>query len=175
MEGYCYCCCFCCRCCYCYCYCCCCCCCCCCFNFQSGGMVCSEVQVDALEKMAISSPTPTTSCGCSLCRSWALLYCLIIVINVVADATGLYFIFTLSLLYFIFTLSLQMNRSRSFLCLFFLCVKVENQAAKRAKRAHWLYAIFISLQSFPIHTDNGLKGTGRWVWSASWFQWMPGL
>ena len=74
-----------------------------CFNFQSGGMVCSEVQVDALEKMAISSPTPTTSYGCSLCRSWALL-CLIIVINVVADATGLYFIFTLSLLYF--TLSL---------------------------------------------------------------------
>ena len=158
MEGYCYCCHF-------FCRCCCCCCCCCCFNFQSGGMVCSEVQVDALEKMAISSPTPTTSYGCSLCRSWALL-CLIIVINVVADATGLYFIFTLSL---------QMNRSRSFLCLFFLCVKVENQAAKRAKRAHWLYAIFISLQSFPIHTDNGLKGTGRWVWSASCLQWMPGL
>ena len=37
--------------------------------WKIGGMVCSEIQVNVLEKMAISSPTPTTSYGCSLCRS----------------------------------------------------------------------------------------------------------
>ena len=130
MEGYCYCCHF---------FCCCCCYCCCCFNFQSGGMVCSEVQVDALEKMAISSPTPTTSYGCSLCRSWALL-CLIIVINVVADATGLYFIFTLSL---------QMNRSRSFLCLFFSVRKSWEPSSKASQASTLVVCDFHLFTEFP--------------------------
>ena len=68
----------------------------------------------------------------------------------------------------VFSLSLQSKRTPfSFLCL--CSVRESWEPSSQPKRAHWLYEIFSSLQDFPIHTDNGLNETGRWVWSASWF------
>ena len=68
----------------------------------------------------------------------------------------------------VYSLSLQSKRTPfSFLCL--CSVRESWEPSSRPQKAHWLYAIFSSLQDFPIHTDNGLNETGRWVWSASWF------
>ena len=83
-------------------------------------------------------------------------------INVVADATGLYFIFTL--LYFIFTL-LYLYFTLLYLCFiitietvllfslpFVLCVKVENQAANRSKHTGCMQSLILYRVSQYIPT-----------------------